>query len=78
MSGAIGTYGRENRCIQGFGGRLEGKTPLGRSFRRKWEDNIKMNLQELEWGVMDWIDLAQDSCKCGNDLSSSIKCGKIL
>jgi len=39
-------------------------------------DNIKMNFQELGWGVMDWIDLAQDGCKCGNDPSSSRKCGE--
>ena len=43
------------------------------SLRRKWEDNIKMNLQELGPGVMDWIDLAQDGCKCSKGLSSSIK-----
>jgi hypothetical protein len=34
--------------------------PLGRP-RRRWEDNIKMDLQEVEWGDMDWIDMAQDS-----------------
>jgi len=37
----------------------EGKRPLGR-FRRKWEDNIKMDLQEVGCGGVDWIDLAQD------------------
>jgi hypothetical protein len=37
----------------------EGKKPLGRS-RRRWVDNIKMNLREIGWGGMDWIDLAQD------------------
>ena len=41
-------------CIQ-----HEGKVPLGRP-RRRWEDNIKMNLQEVGCGSMDWIDLAQD------------------
>jgi hypothetical protein len=39
-------------------GRLEGRRPLGRP-RRRWEDNIKMDLQEVGWG-MDWIELAQD------------------
>jgi hypothetical protein len=38
-------------------GRPEGRRPLGRP-RRRWEDNIKMDLQEVEWG-MDWIELAQ-------------------
>jgi hypothetical protein len=33
--------------------------PLGRP-RRRWEDNIKMDLQEVGWGGMDWIDMAQD------------------
>ena len=33
--------------------------PLGRT-RHKWEDNIKMDLQEMGWGGMDWIDLVQD------------------
>ena len=37
----------------------EGKRPLGRP-RRRWEDNIKMDLQEVECGGMDWIELAQD------------------
>jgi len=38
-------------------GRREGKRPLVRP-RHRWEDNIKMNLQEVGWGGMDWIDLA--------------------
>jgi hypothetical protein len=40
-------------------GKPEGKRPLGRPSRR-WEDNIRMNLREIGWGGMDWIDLAQD------------------
>jgi hypothetical protein len=39
--------------------KLEEKRPLGRP-RRKWEDNIKMDLQEMGCGSMDWIKLAQD------------------
>jgi hypothetical protein len=39
-------------------GRPEGRRPLGRP-RHKWEDNMKMDLQEVGWG-MDWIELAQD------------------
>jgi len=35
------------------------KRPLGRT-RRRWEDNIKMDIQEVGCGGMDWIDLAQD------------------
>jgi hypothetical protein len=37
----------------------EGKRPLGRS-RRRWEDNIKMDLQEVGGGHEDWMELAQD------------------
>jgi hypothetical protein len=40
-------------------GRSEGRRPLGR-YRRRWEDNVKMDLQEVGWGGMDWIELAQD------------------
>ena len=40
-------------------GKPEGKRPLVRP-RHRWEDNIKMDLQECGCGGMDWIDLAQD------------------
>jgi hypothetical protein len=40
-------------------GRPEGRRPIERP-RRRWEDNIKMDLQEVGWGGMDWIDMAQD------------------
>jgi len=41
-------------------GRPEEKRPLGRP-RHRWEDNIKMDLQEVGWGGMGWIAVAQDS-----------------
>jgi hypothetical protein len=40
-------------------GNPEGKRPLGRP-RRRWKDNIRMDLREIGWDCMDWIDLAQD------------------
>jgi hypothetical protein len=40
-------------------GKPEGKRPLGRPGRR-WVDNIKINLGEMGWDGVDWIDLAQD------------------
>jgi hypothetical protein len=39
--------------------KLEGKRPVGRS-RCRWKGDIKMDLKEIEWGCMDWINLAQD------------------
>jgi hypothetical protein len=46
--------GGEDRRMQGFGGKAEGKTQLGR-VRRRWEDNITMDLQEVGCGGMNWI-----------------------
>ena len=40
-------------------GKPDGRRPLGRP-RRRWEDNIKMGLQEVVYGGMEWIELAQD------------------
>jgi hypothetical protein len=62
-------------------GKVKGKRPLGRP-RRRWVDNIKMDLREIGKDVMDWFDLIQDrdqgSYICGNEPSGSIKCWKIL
>ena len=44
-------------------GKHEGKRPLGRP-RRRWENNIKMDLQEVGCGDMDWIELAQGMDRC--------------
>ena len=54
MGRVCSTHGTQARCVQGLGGR-----PLGR-LRHGWEDNIKMDLQEVEWGGMDWIVVSQD------------------
>jgi len=59
MGGACSAYGGEEGRIQGLVGEPEGERQLGRP-RRKWEDNIKMDLQEVGCGDMDWIELAQD------------------
>ena len=45
-----------------FVGKREGKRPLGRP-KRRWKDNIEMDLQEAGWGI-DWVDLAQDMDMC--------------
>ena len=60
MGGACGTYGGEERCVQGFGGETRGKKRQFGSLRHRWEDNIKMDLYDVEWGGMDWIELAKD------------------
>jgi hypothetical protein len=41
-------------------GKPEGKRPLGRP-RSRWEDNIRMDLREIGWGGIDWINLVQDT-----------------
>jgi len=54
----------ERRGVYGvLVGKPEGKRPLGRP-RRIWEDNIKMDLQEVGCGGVDWTDLAQDRDRC--------------
>ena len=47
------------RCIQGFGGETWGWKPLERP-RHRWEDNIKMDMQDMGWESVDWTDLARD------------------
>ena len=59
LGGACSTYGGEDRFIQGLVEKPEGKRSFGRS-KRRWEDNIKMDLQEVGCGGTDWIDPAQD------------------
>ena len=57
MGGACSAYqGGEGVC-RVLVGKPEGKRPLGRP-RRRWDDNIKMDLQEVGCGGMDWIELA--------------------
>ena len=59
MGGACSTYGERRGSYRVLVGKPEGKRPLGRP-RRRWEDDIKMDLQEVGCGGMDWIDLGQD------------------
>ena len=55
-------------------GKLEGKRPLGRP-RHRWEDNIKMDFQEVECGDMDWIKLAQDRDRWRTLVSAAMNLG---
>jgi hypothetical protein len=52
-------YWENRKAYRVLVGKPEGKRPLGRA-RRKWEENIKIDLTEIGCGGMDWIDLAQD------------------
>ena len=57
MGGACRTYGGEERRVQSLIGKPEGKRPLGRP-RRRLEDNIKMDLQEMGYGLwtgLNWL-----------------------
>jgi hypothetical protein len=51
--------GKRRGAYSALVGKPEGRRPLGRP-RRRWEDNIKMDLLEVGWEGADWIDLAQD------------------
>jgi hypothetical protein len=58
-AGHVAHMGEKSYAYRILVGNLEGRRPLGRP-RRRWEDNIKMDLREIEWGRTDWIDLVQD------------------
>jgi hypothetical protein len=58
-AGNVARMGQKRNAYRILVRKSEGKRPLGRPIRR-WEDNIRMDLREIGWGGMDWIDLAQD------------------
>jgi len=58
-AGHVARMGERRGVYRVLVGKPEGKRPLGRP-RRRWEDNIKMGLQEVGCGGVDWIELAQD------------------
>ena len=58
-AGHVPRMGEERGVYRVLVGKPEGKSPLGRP-RRRWVDNIRMDLQEVGCGYMDWIGLAQD------------------
>jgi hypothetical protein len=59
VGGTCGTHGGRRGVYRVLVGRTEGKSPLGRP-RRRWEDNIKMDLWEIGIDGANWIRLAQD------------------
>jgi hypothetical protein len=58
-AGHVARMGEEKNAYGTLVGKPERKRSLGKP-RRRWLDNIKMNLREIEWDCMDWIDLSQD------------------
>jgi hypothetical protein len=82
-AGHVARMGEKKSAYRILVGRPEGRRPLGRP-RHRWEDNIKMDLQEVGWEGMDWIELAQDTDRwwalvnAVMNLRVSIKCGEFL
>ena len=70
MGGACGAYKMKEKFEQGCVGNLDGKRPLGRP-RCRWED-IKVDLKELCWEGVDWMDVAQDRDKWRAIVKSAI------
>jgi len=64
--------GEERGVYRVFVGKPEGKRPLGRP-RRRWVDNIRSELQEVVYGCMDWIGLAQDRDRWRTFVSAVMK-----
>jgi len=82
-AGHVARMEERRRVYRVLVGKPEGKRPLGRP-RRRWEDNIKMDLQEVGCEGMNWIELVEDRDRCRTvvnavmNLLDSIKCGKFL
>jgi hypothetical protein len=58
-TGHVASMGEERNVYRVLIGKPAGKRPLGRP-RRRWEDGIRMDLREIGWGSVDWIQLTQD------------------
>jgi hypothetical protein len=56
-AGQVARRGEKRNAYRILVGNPEGKRPLGRP-RRRWVDNIKMDLREIKWDDIDWVDLA--------------------
>jgi hypothetical protein len=81
MGRACSKYGGKRNAYRILVGKPEGKRPLGRP-RRRWVDDVKMNLRKIGWGKMGWNGLdrsglgqgsVEESCEGDNEPSGSIK-----
>jgi hypothetical protein len=54
---------RDEKCVQYLVGKPERRRPLRRP-RCKWENNIRVDIRETGWEVVDWVHLAQDKDQC--------------
>ena len=81
-AGHVARMGERRIVYRALVGKPEGKRPLGRP-RRRWENNIKMDLRGVGCGDIDWIELAQNrdmagTCECGNEPLGPIKCREFI
>jgi hypothetical protein len=58
MGNPCSTHGRNEKCVQNFVAKPEWRRTLGRP-KRRWEENIRKDLREVEWEGADWLNLAQ-------------------
>jgi hypothetical protein len=82
-AGHVARKGEKRNAYRVLVGKPGGKRPLRRP-RRRWVDNIKIDLREIGWDVVDWVDLAQDIDRWGAlvntvmNLRGSTKCWEVL
>jgi hypothetical protein len=81
-AGHVALKGEGRSVYRVLVGKPDEKRPLRRP-RRRWWDSIKVDLQEVGCGGMDWIEQPQNrqvagTCECSNEPSGSIKCGERL
>jgi hypothetical protein len=65
VGGTCGTHGGGERCLQGFGWEARRQETTGKT-RRRWEDNIKMDLREIGIDGVKWMQLARDRVQWRN------------
>jgi hypothetical protein len=63
MGGACSTLGELRNTYSILVGKPEVKRPFGRH-RRRWEDNVRIDVREIRWEVVDWVHLAEDRDQC--------------